>query len=161
MTSDLQSSWTSDFPRLAREAFDFLIEEYGYDYVGGDERTVVWRSRSVEVSVQLDVQSREVDVLLRPRTLTRAGILRALKGDRATPLSLGDIAAWREAAYVLERLPGIVDPPAVLPQRLKELAESLRNVGDPLLRGEMQNFRAADRHITEHAARMTREFGRR
>jgi hypothetical protein len=151
----------SDFERLAREAFAFLINDYGYAFAGGNRRRARWHSRKVDVTVHFDERSRELEVLLRPRALTRAGVLRVLKGDGGTPLSLADVAAWRRARAVLERLPAIVDQPELLAQRLGELAGALRDMGDPLLRAESQEFLAADRHVAEHAGRMTREFGRR
>lgn len=156
-----QSFAPDGFPHLAQDAFDFLIHQYGYRLQEAGEHRVVWRSDKAEVAVEFDERARELDVLLRPRSLSHAGVLRTLRGDRTTPLGLADIASWRGARDVLKRLPVTVEPLDLLPARLEEMAQALRSVADPLLRGETREILAADRHMMEHARRMTRQFGRR
>jgi hypothetical protein len=159
-TGGRDPSMPSVFERTAEDAFDYLVRDYGYEFVGGDSRRLRWRSPKVDITVQLDPRSAELDVLVRPRATTAAGVLRRLKGDGGTPLSLSDIAAWRHADNVLARLPAVAEDSAALVRTLPELARWVRELGDPLLRGAATDFAALDRDVAKRSAQATRRFTR-
>ena len=150
-----------DFRRQASEAFSFLARDYDYALAEEDETRVIWRSSKVQVTVQWDLRSYELDILLRPLSVTPAGAFRTLKGDGRIELSLSDLASWKEAEEVLVQLPAVVESSTELPPALTQMAHWLRDLGGPLLRGSTQEFLALDRHVAKHAAAMTRHFGRR
>ena len=148
------------FQEAAGDAFEFLVREYGYKFAGGDRQRVTWRSPRTDVAVEYDPYSAEVDVLVRPRALTVAGVLRVLKGDGSTPFTLSDIAAWGHADEVLAELPAVAENAPTLHQKLPQLAQWLRSLGDPLLRGNTTNFRELDRCVSRYSAEATRRARR-
>jgi hypothetical protein len=159
--SERGNTWSQfHFATRAQQAFAF-VREYGYELSEANDTQVLWRSRKAEVTVRRDPRSYELEVHVRPRALTPAGALRAIKGDGAIPFSLADIAAWRAAPEALSHMSVVVENPDTLPESLAQLATWLRQLADPLLRGSSRDFWALDRSVAIRSKRVTKEFSQR